>query len=279
MKTKRSVNTILTERLVSDKLKLLLKYGGIIVDLYYEVQGEGQTLVMLHGGGTDMRDWIFLTPLLSKNFKVVTVDARGCGKSPAPMEPSNYIEDVLSLMDHLNIEQATLVGNSIGGQIATEFSLSYPERVQNLILLSPSLTGFVHSPDLAAVFQSVQAVVPDVAKMTELTLAAPFYTVTSKSPQRHLMVDMTVHNIKKMLEWHTPKSIWPKPPAIERLDQLHARTLFILGTLDFADCFRIAEHFRAVPNIRFAEIQGGDHKINLTHSEEVYTNIATFLGV
>ncbi|WP_088832072.1 alpha/beta fold hydrolase [Paenibacillus tyrfis] len=247
------------------------------MDLYYEIHGEGQPLVMLHGGGTDMRDWTLLAPLLSRHFKVVTVDARGCGKSPAPTEPSNYIEDVLSLLNHLNIEQVTLVGNSIGGQIATEFSLSYPERVQNLILLSPALSGFVHSTDLIEVLQRVQAAVPDVVKMTELTLASPFYTISNKSPQRGLMVEMTEHNIKKMFEWATPKSIWPKPPAIERLDQLQVRTLFILGTHDFADCFRIADHFRAVPNIHFVEIQGGDHKINLTHSEEVYKNIVTFL--
>lgn len=224
-----------------------------------------------------MRDSTFLAPLLSRHFKVIAVDPRGCGKSPAPMEPSNYIEDVLSLLDHLNIEQAILVGNSIGGQIATEFSLSYPDRVQSLILLSPALSGFVHSPDLAAVLQRVQAAVPDVVKMTELALAAPFYTVTSKGPQRGLMAEMTAHNIKKMLEWATPKSVWPKPPAIERLDKLQSRTLLILGTLDFVDCFRIADHFRVVPNIHFAEIQGGDHKINLTHPEEVYSNIITFL--
>lgn len=149
--------------------------------------------------------------------------------------------------------------------------------MQSLILISPSLSGFVHSPDFTVTLQRVHAVAPDVSKMAEVVLTAPTFTVVKNSPQRDLMIEMTEHNIKKMFEWATRKSVWPNPRAIERLNELQKRTLFFRGSLDFADSSRIAEHFRAVPDIHFVEIEGGDHKINLTHPEEVFANILSFL--
>lgn len=52
------------------------------MDLYYEVNGNGHPVVLLHSGGADLRDWTFLTSLLAKHYKVVTFDGRGTGKSP-----------------------------------------------------------------------------------------------------------------------------------------------------------------------------------------------------
>ncbi|MDQ7864130.1 alpha/beta hydrolase [Peribacillus frigoritolerans] len=63
-------------------------------------------------------------------------------KSPSPIKHANYVEDVLALMDYLELKQATIIGHSMGGQIATDFALNYPERVSKLVLIAPSLTGF-----------------------------------------------------------------------------------------------------------------------------------------
>ena len=60
-------------------------------------------------GGADVRNWTFLTPLLAKHYKVVAYDGRGTGKSPSPLEDVNHVEDLLSLLDHLEIKQATLL--------------------------------------------------------------------------------------------------------------------------------------------------------------------------
>ncbi|TCP59371.1 pimeloyl-ACP methyl ester carboxylesterase [Tumebacillus sp. BK434] len=247
------------------------------MDLHYEVLGAGQPVVLLHGGGTDSRDWTPLAPLLSEKYKVVLPDARGCGQSPAPVEPPHYVNDLLALLDHLEFEKATLIGHSVGGQIATEFAFSHPNRVQDLILVSPALSGFAHATEFVELSQRVWAAATDPAKMTELTLEACFYSNVMKSPHRGLMAEMTAHNIKKMFQWQTRDSQWPTPRAIERLHELPVRTLFFRGTLDTLDSSRIAEHFRAAPDIRFVEIEGGDHKINLTHSEELFANIMSFL--
>jgi len=247
------------------------------MDLYYEVQGQGDPIVMIHGGGADVRDWTYLAPLLSTRYRVVALDSRGCGKSPSQTEAANYIADVLNLLDHLSIRKADMIGHSVGGQIATEFALAYPERLNNLVVIAPSLAGFVHSPDLFSYLQTIQSAAPDVSKMTDLVVESPFCSVIKDSPQRELMRTMTEHNVRKMFEWSAFGAVWPNPPAIQRLQELSARTLFIRGARDHEDMIRIAAHYRAVPNIQFCEIADGDHMINLTHPEEITRRIVDFL--
>lgn len=111
------------------------------MDLYYEIQGQGEPVVLLHSGGADLRDWQFIAPQLAKNYQVIAFDGRGAGQSPPLLEPANYVEDLKKLLDHFGIQQAALVGHSIGGQIATDFALAYPNRVSKLVLVAPGLSG------------------------------------------------------------------------------------------------------------------------------------------
>jgi len=248
------------------------------VDLYYETHGTGEPVVLIHSGGQDLRDWQFIAPRLARTYRVVAFDGRGAGRSPAPVEPVNYVEDLRKLLDYLGVGTAALVGHSIGGQLATDFALTYPDRVSRLTLIGPALSGYQFSPAYARLFARVQAAAPDVKKMTELALDFPSYRVVLAGPQRALMVQMTEDNLRKMLDWKTTEQVWPQPPAIERLDTLAAPTLFIVGTQDTDDLFRIAEQFERVPAIRFARIDGADHMPTLTHPEEVSRLITRFLG-
>ncbi|MGI8469957.1 MAG: alpha/beta fold hydrolase [Pyrinomonadaceae bacterium] len=83
-----------------------------------------------------------MAPELAKNFRVVTYDGRGAGQSPVSTQPTNHVADFEELLDSLDIEKATLFGHSIGGQIAADFTLRNPERVEKLVLIAPGLTGF-----------------------------------------------------------------------------------------------------------------------------------------
>jgi len=104
------------------------------MDLHYEVSGSGQPLLLLHSGAADLRDWTYLRPYLETRYKVIAMDGRGEGKSPAPIDPPNYIEDVRDVLDHAGVDRAFLAGHSMGGQVAVDFALQYPERVSRLVL-------------------------------------------------------------------------------------------------------------------------------------------------
>lgn len=248
------------------------------MDLYFEITGNGHPVVLIHSGGADLRQWTFLGSLLSKNYKVITFDGRGAGKSPSPIKHANYVEDVLSLLDYLELNQVTIIGHSMGGQIATDFALNYPERVLKLVLIAPSLTGFPYSKEFEQYHNKILGTAPNIDKMLELALHSPTYQVVIDSPHKDLTIQMLRHHFERMLKWPADFCMkWPQPSAMERLEELNPETLFIIGKKDLADNFRVADCFRKVPNIRFIEKEDADHMLPLTHSEDLYQEITAFM--
>jgi pimeloyl-ACP methyl ester carboxylesterase len=115
------------------------------INMYYEIHGEGFPLLMIRGLSSDVYRWpLRLIKELSKNFKVVLFDNRGAGRTDKPdIEYSIKMmaEDTIGLMICLSIEKAHILGYSMGGSIAQEISLSYPEKVTKLILCSAGCGG------------------------------------------------------------------------------------------------------------------------------------------
>ncbi len=108
-------------------------------DLYYEEAGSGPPLLLLnHEGGTTL-DWVSLLPALTDRFRVVTFDARGSRRSSAPPGPYTtrlLADDAAAMLDHVGAARAHVVGLSLGGMIAQELALAYPERIDRLVLVA-----------------------------------------------------------------------------------------------------------------------------------------------
>jgi pimeloyl-ACP methyl ester carboxylesterase len=248
------------------------------MDLYYEIKGKGHPVVLIHSGGADLRDWKNVTPLLANDYKVIAFDGRGAGKSPNPTGDVNLVEELKTLLDHLEIPEATLVGHSMGGQAATDFALEYPEKVSELILIAPSLSGFNYSKEYLSYMNKVTEAAPDIDKMIEVSQSAPSYRVVQASPHKELTEEMLRHHIKRTFNWPSFEMIWPTPPAADRLEELAVKTLFIIGTEELPDNLRVADHFRKQSDARIAEIAGADHMVTLTHPDDLYRHIIDFLG-
>lgn len=247
------------------------------MDLYYEINGKGEPIVLLHSGGVDLRDWTFVTPLLSSDYQVISFDARGVGKSISPSKQVNYVDDLKSVLDYFEFKRATLVGHSIGGQIATDFTLEYPERVAKLVLIAPALSGFDYSKDFKDYIQSINEAAPDVDKMMELSLRSPSYRVIKASPRQDLWMEMHRDYFERMLGWPAFEMLWPQQPAIQRLEELTVKTLLLIGDEELPDNQRVAECFRQVPAVRVVEIAGADHMVTLTHPEKLTRIITDFM--
>lgn len=118
------------------------------INIYYDVHGDGFPLVMVMGflGNADCWDPRML-PVLSDKFKVIVFDNRGAGRTDISAKEFSiklFAEDTVGLMDMLNISRAHVLGISMGGMIAQEVALNYPERVEKLILAS-TFCGGPHS--------------------------------------------------------------------------------------------------------------------------------------
>lgn len=248
------------------------------MDLFYEIQGDGSPIVMIHSPGVDSREWKYVAPILALSNKVITFDGRGTGRSPAPQEPTSLVNDLRKLLEHVGIDRATLVGHSMGGQAATDFTLSYPSMVERLVLIAPSLTGFPFSKEFTDWMTSVNAAAPDIAKLVELSLSGPNYRLTMAGLHQDFLREMAeLYMTRVFTEWRSFELRWPEPPAMERLEEIAVKTLFVHGTIEWPDMFKIAEQFKRVPSIRFVEIEGADHMLTLTHAVELAEHIRKFV--
>jgi pimeloyl-ACP methyl ester carboxylesterase len=108
------------------------------VNLHYTQMGAGPDIVMLHGLGANLAFWFLgIVPALTGEFRVMTYDMRGHGYSDMPASgytSAHMAEDLHSLLNHLQVRQAHLVGHSFGGAVALHFAILYPERVASLTL-------------------------------------------------------------------------------------------------------------------------------------------------
>lgn len=247
------------------------------MDLYYEMKGNGHPVVLIHSGGADLRDWTYVAPLLANHYTVITYDGQGAGKSPNPTGDVNCVEDLKELLEHLNIFKAAIVGHSMGGQIATDFALEYPEKVSELILIEPSLTGFNYSPEFLTYMNKVSEAAPNVDKMIEISQSAPLYRVVQSSPHKELAETMLRHHINRTFKWPAFHMIWPDPPAADRLGELTVKTLLLIGTEELPDNHSVAEYFQQYSNASIIKIPDSDHMVTLTHPDSLYHHITSFI--
>lgn len=108
-------------------------------DLHYEVEGDGDTIVFIHGLSDSLLYWEFLATNLKDNYKIVRIDLRGHGQSRLGSEQITvdlYVDDLINLLAELNIAKVNLVGFSLGGAVALDFTLKYPQKVSSLVLMS-----------------------------------------------------------------------------------------------------------------------------------------------
>jgi len=109
------------------------------IRLYYESTGQGEPLLLLHGLGSSAADWLLQVPAFSPHYRVITLDGRGHGQSDKPPGPYSiqlFAQDIAALLDRLTIPSAHVLGLSLGGCVAQQLALDYPDIVKSLVLVN-----------------------------------------------------------------------------------------------------------------------------------------------
>lgn len=110
-------------------------------EVAYTDQGTGEVLVLIHGLGADLSRWREVVGPLSKSHRVIALDLFGFGQSAKPdigYRGQTYVDQAFALLDALDIETATLIGNSMGGWIALLAAEQKPNRIKQLVLVAPA---------------------------------------------------------------------------------------------------------------------------------------------
>jgi len=224
-------------------------------------------LVFLHTGISDLRGWDEVSDLLSADMDVVAYDRRGFGVTAYRAERYDQVVDLLAVLDGLGLDDAVLVGNSRGGQIALDFTLAHPTRVSGLVLVAPSISGAPAAeaiePVEAAIWETLEAAEAagalDALNLGEIRLwvdgpYAPEGRVGGAI--RDLALDMN----RIALHAADPGQESEAPDAWTRLSEVHCPVLVVAGDLDLAHIRARAEELaRRIPGARFSLMEGAAH--------------------
>ena len=114
------------------------------VELYYEETGDGYPILLGHGGFSDVTEWDPQVDALSRQYRVIRYDRRGCGRSTpvdVPQRSELWVEDMKQLMDSLGLEQVYLGGVSYGGMLLIEFLMRYQSMCRAALIVSATARG------------------------------------------------------------------------------------------------------------------------------------------
>jgi pimeloyl-ACP methyl ester carboxylesterase len=250
--------------------------------IYFETAGSGPPLVFLHAGVSDLRMWDPQFDLFSRSFRVVRYDHRGFGKTRPTHTPFMLHEDLLSVMRHLGIARAILVGCSMGGTTAVDFALAYPDMVDALVLSGSGLSGWTWSPEIVKlmteILERVGAGDTDGARQLNdrLWLDGPRDPGLIDPIYRARANALSADNF--LPERWTIQPQPPSPPSSERLAEIKAPTLIMIGDCDAQDLHNIANLLVSkIAGARSATIQNAAHMPNLEHPDQFNRLVMDFL--
>ena len=216
------------------------------IEMYYEIRGEGEPLVLLHGGGGVGANWDLIFKIPPEEYRLVIPDLRGHGRTTNPSMEFTFRQsavDVFALLDHLGIDRFKAIGMSMGAKTLLHMATRQPSRVEAMVLVS----------------------------------ATPYFPEQARSIMREMTPDnRTDHEWQQMRQWHKRgdeqiRAIWRQAKAFaDSYDDMNftppclatiaARTLIVHGDRDPLYPINLAmEMYAAIPRSYLWVIPNGGH--------------------
>jgi pimeloyl-ACP methyl ester carboxylesterase len=254
-------------------------------ELAYRVLGQGEPLLLIQGFRATMDDWDpTLLDALAAHYLVVVFDNRGMGRSTAPAEPFDIrrlTDDAAGLLAALGLARVSVMGYSMGGFIAQELALAYPERVQRLILLSTSCGGAESVPISPAVWAALDATGGSAAEQAQRLIgvllpadwlaANQAYLQRLAARPREPAPAATIARQRQAIEDWTG--------TCERLPTLRLPALVLVGVEDEAlvpaNGVQLAER---IPGAWLVQFAGGGHGMMYQYPRQLAATIGLFLS-
>jgi 3-oxoadipate enol-lactonase len=250
----------------------------------YDTAGEGLTVVFIHAAIADRRMWGPQLAEVPAGFRFVSLDLRGHGDTELTDERFSNHEDVLAVLDHLDINEAAIVGCSMGGGTAIDVALAAPDRVSGLVLIAAASPGFeteeYEPPQWPEILEAYEA--GDMSRVAELETEV---WVVGLGRERDDVnpdaVDLVLEMDRALLpnEDRRDELVLPlDPPSADRIGELSVPTLVVVGEHDRPDVRQAATHLAETRSHHdVVVIPGAAHLPNLEQPEAFNRVLAGFL--
>jgi pimeloyl-ACP methyl ester carboxylesterase len=258
--------------------------------LYHESVGSGDPIVSLHAGAgvADCRMWDSQVEAFSKKYRVVRFDAQGFGRSPSSKEPVPRAEDLYELLHTLDIPKAHLIGASMGGAAAIDFTLCHPQMVGSLVLVASGLSGYAaRDPALVGWLDKQEQRQEKALARGDLDTATQVHLETwLAGPQRRLddvdqgLCERVRLIAREALALSARRTQAPgiDPPAVRRVDEVRAPTFVMVGEYDVPVVLEIADQLAArIPGSRKRVFLSTAHMLSLERPAEFNKAVLEFL--
>lgn len=239
-------------------------------NLFYEVHGDGPAVVFAHGSGGTHMSWWQQVPVLSKDYRCVTIDHRAFGYSRDTANGPGrlaFVKDLEGLLDHLKVDKVSLVAQSMGGSTALGFASAHPERVSALIM-SDTIGGYSD---------------PEIAKLRE-TLGSTRTPFAPGFAQREPALAFLYREISALTldaaqpAASTPAAAAPPPTDIQPILARKVPVLFIVGEQDVLIPPPIIEAMhKKMPGSQLVKVPGAGHSVYFEKAADYNRIVGEFL--
>ena len=254
------------------------------INLYYEVHGKGEPLLLIMGLGANATGWWAQLPSFSREYQVIAFDNRGAGRSDKPNEPysiGQMADDAHALLHELGVGPAHVFGMSLGGMVAQELVLRHPDSVRTLILggtMAGGPTAMFAGPEVVQQFISLAGM--PLVQALEAGLALLYseeYIARNKGElvrrallNAHLMAPMYAiqRQFMALVGFNT----------FARLGEIRSPSLVLTGTSDRvipAQNSRLLAE--GIAGARLVEFEGAGHGFLVERAEDVNATVLAFL--
>jgi len=249
--------------------------------LSHEIHGtQGPLVLMLHGLGSRGEDWVLQVEALQNELRLVTCDLRGHGDSPShPGWPtvSDLAGDVIGLLEQIGERSAHVVGLSLGGGVALQMGVEYPQQVKSLTIVNAAATLRVPRNRLPSAFVRMVLLLTGRRRKLGEWVAAGLFPRDDQQELREVAAERIADNLSR--------NYLQAVLAILRFDlrkqvhQIAAPTLIVAGRLDRTVPLPAKiELARAIPGARLEIIEGSGHATPLDSSDEFNRILQEFLS-
>jgi 3-oxoadipate enol-lactonase len=249
------------------------------IALYYEVNGQGEPVLFIHGLGSSTRDWELQVPVFAERYRVVTFDVRGHGQSDKPRGPysvSRFARDAAALIQALDIAPAHIVGISMGGMIAFQLAVDAPDLVRSLVIVNagPELKVRSLGEWLSVWQRHLIVLLLGMRKMGEV-LGQRMFPMPEQEALRHMFVERWAENDPRA--WRAAMQAPVNWSVADRLDEIRCPVLVVAADQDYTPVSAKEAYVARMPAAELVVIEDSRHATPVERPERFNEAVLAFL--
>ena len=250
------------------------------IDIYYEIAGKGAPLLFIHGLGSSTRDWEHQVEFFADRYRVITFDVRGhgrTGKPPGPYSVPLFADDTANLLDVLGIGPVHVVGLSMGGMIAFQLAVSYPEKVKSMTVVNSGPAFLVNTFKIRMmVWQRFLMLRLFGMRKIGQVLSERLFPIAEHEAQRAQFVERWAENDVKPYRASMRAIVgWS---VLDHIEDIQCPTLALASDEDYTPVAAKQAYVERMPNAELVVVENARHVLPIERPEEFNSALMTFLN-